>query len=361
MPSPVDNNITGRLCLVVGASGGIGRAVAKDLYAKSVPLALTYLNNEEGIENLVSELDDLWASSHPPPPIRQVSALRPSASSSNLHPLLSGSRPSSRPSSPSPLLRSSASSVNGDAPERPEPISPPKISIHQADVSSREDLVRVMAEIGDYHGTHPDMLVSCASYHPPDRPKILDELDCVIRTVDGNNNNKDDADTETTAAISRSLSESTLSSEHEAHSKQLCEWKEVMSINLRSNFILTRLCLPHMLTQKWGRIVFITGGEHESIHYQSSKAGLAGFMRHLSNRIICDGVTANSVSPVFIKETGMIPASTTDSQIAEFERSIPVGRLGTPSEVANVVRMFLTTGFMTGQSVVLAGGIRYVG
>ncbi|KAJ2903400.1 3-oxoacyl-[acyl-carrier-protein] reductase FabG [Zalerion maritima] len=334
MAVPCDNNISCRLCLITGASGGVGRAVAKDLYAQGCGLALTYLNNEEGIEGLVSELDSLWLSLHPPRRALSSTALTAAVaevSDEGVGALSLGSGPTK---------------------------SPPKISIHQADVSSPKDLTRVMSELSDYHGKQgPDMLVSCASFHPSDRPKILDELDAVIRTAD--EDHPSSASPADPAAEQHEPDDlSTLETEIDAGAD---EWKETMSVNLRSNFILARLVLPHMLSRKWGRIVFITGGEHESIHYQASKAGLAGFMRHLSNRVVSDGVTVNSVSPVFIRETGMLPKDLTETQLREFERMIPAGRLGTPDEVANVVGMFLRTGFMTGQSVVLAGGIRYVG
>lgn len=345
MPTPVDNNISGRLCLIVGASGGIGRAVAKDLYPQGVSLALTYLNNEESIRNLVSELDQLWITKCSLPMTCKIANMRPS--------------------SPSSLLGSAALPTNSNMMDRlSEPSAPPKISIHQADISSREDIERVMTEIADYHDDLPDILVSAASYHPPDRPNILDELDCVIRTFDIEQVNEEDAVKESFTVDDSSVTKTTPSQSDKLGSNEpdsLDEWKEVMNVNLRANFLLARLCLPHMLSQKWGRLVFITGGEHESIHYQSSKAGLAGFMRHLSNQIISDGITVNSVSPVFINETGMVPLGLSESQVAKFEKQIPAGRLGTPSEVANVVHMFLSTGFLTGQSIVLAGGIRYVG
>lgn len=63
----------------------------------------------------------------------------------------------------------------------------------------------------------------------------------------------------------------------------------------------------------------------------------------------------NDVAPAMIGETGMIPNA---QAIPEVAAGIPLGRLGTTEEVANVVSMLVTTGYMTGQSLLLAGGLK---
>jgi 3-oxoacyl-[acyl-carrier protein] reductase len=79
-------------------------------------------------------------------------------------------------------------------------------------------------------------------------------------------------------------------------------------------------------------------------------------MKNLSTRLAEFNITVNDVSPAMIGETGLIPNG---DNVPGLVDSIPMGRLGVPQEVANVVAMFCTTGYMTGQSVLLAGGLNH--
>jgi 3-oxoacyl-[acyl-carrier protein] reductase len=81
-------------------------------------------------------------------------------------------------------------------------------------------------------------------------------------------------------------------------------------------------------------------------------------MKNLANKHAKDGITFNDVAPAMIGETGMIPDEKYVEGTPGDVRNIPVGRLGTPAEVANVVLMFCQTGYMTGQSVLLSGGLK---
>lgn len=89
--------------------------------------------------------------------------------------------------------------------------------------------------------------------------------------------------------------------------------------------------------------------------YAASKGGLTGMMRNLSSKLAPYNISVNDVAPALIGETGMIP---TADVIPGGASSIPMGRLGEPSEVANVVGMLATTGYMTGQSLLIAGGLK---
>lgn len=80
-------------------------------------------------------------------------------------------------------------------------------------------------------------------------------------------------------------------------------------------------------------------------------------MKNLSSHLAKYSITVNDVAPAMVGSTGMIPSSEAVPGVVE---SIPLGRLCTPEEVANVVRMFVTTGYATGQSFLLAGGLRIV-
>lgn len=79
-------------------------------------------------------------------------------------------------------------------------------------------------------------------------------------------------------------------------------------------------------------------------------------MKNLSSKLAEYGITVNDVAPAMIGETGMIPNADVAPGLLE---SIPVGRLGYCSEVANVVTMYCKTGYATGQSFLLAGGLNH--
>ena len=91
------------------------------------------------------------------------------------------------------------------------------------------------------------------------------------------------------------------------------------------------------------------------IDYAASKGGLTGMMKNLSTRLAEFNISVNDVAPAMIGDTGMIPNA---AAIPEVAAGIPLQRLGTPEETANVVTMLVTTGYMTGQSLLLAGGLK---
>ena len=81
-------------------------------------------------------------------------------------------------------------------------------------------------------------------------------------------------------------------------------------------------------------------------------------MKSLAWKHAKDGITVNDVAPAMIGETGMIPDEKFVEGTPGDVKNIPVGRLGAPEEVANVVMMFCQTGYLTGQSVLLSGGLK---
>ncbi len=90
----------------------------------------------------------------------------------------------------------------------------------------------------------------------------------------------------------------------------------------------------------------------------ASKAGLSGMMKNLAVKHASSGITVNDVAPAMIGETGMIPDEKAVEGTPGDVKNIPVGRLGTPRECANVVTMFCRTGYLTGQSILLSGGLK---
>ncbi|KAI1130377.1 3-oxoacyl-reductase, partial [Nemania abortiva] len=140
------------------------------------------------------------------------------------------------------------------------------------------------------------------------------------------------------------------------------EFDHTMNINLRASFILSKLSIQHMEAQGWGRIIFVSsiaaiGGGINACHYAASKAGLSGMMRNLAAKHAKSGITVNDVAPAMIGDTGMIPDAKFVEGTPGDVKNIPVGRLGTPEECAGIVTMMCKTGYLTGQSILLSGGL----
>jgi 3-oxoacyl-[acyl-carrier protein] reductase len=89
--------------------------------------------------------------------------------------------------------------------------------------------------------------------------------------------------------------------------------------------------------------------------YATSKGGLTSMMKNLATRLGAYNISVNDVAPAMIGETGMIPNS---ASIPGVQDSIPLGRLGEPEEVGRAVAMMVRTGYCTGQTLLLAGGLR---
>jgi 3-oxoacyl-[acyl-carrier protein] reductase len=132
---------------------------------------------------------------------------------------------------------------------------------------------------------------------------------------------------------------------------------EAIAVNLRAPYLLARRVLPGMRGRGFGRILFtssvaaLTGGI-VGPHYASSKAGLHGLTHFLASRVAADGVTVNAIAPALIAETGMLPGDP-----GELAARVPVGRLGTPGEVADLALALIRNGYVTNQVVSVDGGI----
>lgn len=136
------------------------------------------------------------------------------------------------------------------------------------------------------------------------------------------------------------------------------EFDLTIAVNLKSAFLCTQAVLPAMRSRKWGRIVNITSGAARGagaigVHYNASKAGMEGLTRGYAARLVREGITVNSVAPSLI-ETDMMGGRT------DLARNIPLGRMGHPDEVAQAVVMVLGNDYMTGQTIVLNGGMTFI-
>jgi len=133
------------------------------------------------------------------------------------------------------------------------------------------------------------------------------------------------------------------------------DWDELLTVNLKSAFLVTQAVLPGMRAAHWGRIINLssvaaqTGGVIGP-HYAASKAGLHGLTHSYANLLAKEGITANAIAPALI-DTEMVrnnPRARPDI--------IPIGRFGEVAEVASVVELLVTNSFITGQTINVNGG-----
>lgn len=136
------------------------------------------------------------------------------------------------------------------------------------------------------------------------------------------------------------------------------DFDRTILVNLKSAFLCTQAVLPTMRARKWGRIVNISSGAARGAgaigpHYNASKAGMEGLTRGYAARLVKEGITVNNVAPSLI-ETDMMRGRT------DLARNIPLGRMGQPAEVAQAVAMVLGNDYMTGQTIILNGGMAFI-
>jgi 3-oxoacyl-[acyl-carrier protein] reductase len=136
------------------------------------------------------------------------------------------------------------------------------------------------------------------------------------------------------------------------------EFDQTIAVNLKSAFLCTQAVLPAMRARKWGRIVNISSGAARGagaigVHYNASKAGMEGLTRGYAARLVKEGITVNAVAPSLI-ETDMMAGRT------DLARNIPLGRMGQAEEVAQSVLMVIGNDYMTGQTVLLNGGMAFI-
>jgi 3-oxoacyl-[acyl-carrier protein] reductase len=145
------------------------------------------------------------------------------------------------------------------------------------------------------------------------------------------------------------------------------DWDAVLSVHLRGAFLMTRAVQKYMTEHRWGRIVSLSSssalGNRGQVNYSAAKAGLQGFTKTLAMELGKFGVTANSVAPGFIvTEMTAATAARVGMSFEDFQKAaagqIPVGRVGQPADVANVISFLVSdgAGFVSGQVIYVAGG-----
>jgi acetoacetyl-CoA reductase len=188
-------------------------------------------------------------------------------------------------------------------------------TVHQGNIGSNEDCVRVISEVLDRHG-QLDILVNNAGI----------TLDKTMRKMTPQ------------------------------------EWDHVIRVNLSGAFYLSRAILQHMLDRGYGRIINISSvigsaGGFGQANYASAKSGLFGLTMSLALETASKGLTVNAVTPGYIT-TDMTAAVAPDA-MEKIVTRIPVGRLGEPNEVARVVEFLADpeSGYITGAVYPVNGGL----
>lgn len=145
------------------------------------------------------------------------------------------------------------------------------------------------------------------------------------------------------------------------------DWDAVMGVHLRGAFLMTKACQAYMTQAGFGRIVNLSStsalGKRGQANYAAAKAGLQGFTKTLAIELGRFGITANAIAPGFI-ETEMTRATAErvgmswEDFRAAAAADIPVGRGGTPADIAATASFFAReeAGFVSGQVIYVAGG-----
>lgn len=140
------------------------------------------------------------------------------------------------------------------------------------------------------------------------------------------------------------------------------EWDEVLRINLKGAFNVTRAVSRDMMKRREGAIVNVTSvvgliGNPGQANYAASKAGLVGFTKSVARELAPRNIRCNAVAPGFIRTD--MTSELTDDQVGDLQDRIPMGSLGDPDDIAGLIRFLVGPGasYITGQVIAVDGGM----
>jgi len=143
------------------------------------------------------------------------------------------------------------------------------------------------------------------------------------------------------------------------------EWQTVVETNLGAMYRVIKPALRAMMKARWGRIVNLSSvvarmGNAGQTNYVASKAGIEGFTRSLAQELASRSITVNAVAPGFIGTD--MTAALTEAQSEQMLERIPLGRMGSPEDVAHAVAYLVSeqAGYVTGATLPVNGGL-YMG
>ena len=140
------------------------------------------------------------------------------------------------------------------------------------------------------------------------------------------------------------------------------DFKQVIDVNLVGTFNMTKNVISYMMKARSGRIINISSvvgiaGNAGQTNYSASKAGIIGFTKSLAKEVASRNILVNAVAPGFI-ETNMTDVLKQEVK-DEIAKNIPLKRMGTPKDVANVVKFLASedSSYITGQVISVDGGM----
>ncbi len=140
------------------------------------------------------------------------------------------------------------------------------------------------------------------------------------------------------------------------------EWDEVMDLNLRGTFLMTKAAMRPMMKQRGGRIVNVASiagivGNAGQANYSAAKAGIIGFTKTVAREMASRNITVNAVAPGFVSTdlTDPLPEQVKEGLM----KQIPLGRFGTVDDVAGAIAFLASddAAYITGQVIVIDGGM----
>ncbi len=140
------------------------------------------------------------------------------------------------------------------------------------------------------------------------------------------------------------------------------DWDRMLGVNLSGPFYVTRALLPGMLSRKAGQIVYLSSmwgqvGASMEVPYSAAKAGLIGMTKALAKEVAPSGIRVNCIAPGVIRTDMVTPLG--EEALAALAEETPMGRLGTPEEIAGIALWLCgeDAAFITGQVIGASGGL----